>query len=48
MLCWLQHIGKVQISSDSNIRRLKKTLEMNKYVFMSRHNLKIRHAKSSV
>jgi len=45
MLCWLQHIGKVLIYSGSNIRRLKETLETDKFVFQCRHNPREHNAK---
>jgi len=45
MLCWLQHIGKILIYSGSNIRWLKETLEMDKFVFQCRHNPRKHNAK---
>jgi len=36
------------ISSESNIRWLKEILDMREFVFILRHNLKIRKAKSFV
>jgi len=45
MLCWLQHIGKILIYSGSNIRRLKETLETDKFVFQCRHNPREHNAK---
>jgi hypothetical protein len=47
MLSWLHHLAKILISSESNIRQLKKKLEMNKFGLMLRHNLKIHNAKGT-
>jgi hypothetical protein len=40
MLSWLDQLGKILISSETNIRRLKKKLEKNKSVLMLRHDIK--------
>jgi hypothetical protein len=48
MLSWLHHLRKILISSETNIRWLKKKLEMNKFVLKLRHDIKIYNAKGTV